>query len=135
MRNGMLMFGSFILSILIFCVVFWQWQHFENMTTQEKQEWTVVKGERKMPQIYAVSRRLKQGEKIAVSDLAHASDADGRDISDRLRCYDEEGTCLSGFYDTGKPGKWVLSWEVESVLTGRRARKRIIVLVDGRPEP
>lgn len=127
------MLVSIILSLLIFCVIFWQWQHLGDMTVQEKKEWMLIKEARKKPKIYAVNRCLTQGEKITLSDLAHASDVDGRDISDRLRCYDEKGSLLSGFFDTKDPGKWILSWEVESRITGRRARKKIFVLVDGRP--
>lgn len=134
MRNGILIVGSLVLSLMIFCIVFRQWQHFERLTTQEKRERVIAKGEIQSPQIFAVNRRLKQGDKIALSTLARACDLDGSDISNRLRCYDERGKQRFGFFDTGKAGKWILSWEVTSRITGRRARKKIIVLVDGRPD-
>ena len=134
MRNGILIMGSLMLSLLIVCIVFRQWQHFEGLTTQEEEEMVMAKGESRSPQIFVVNRRFKQGDKIALSTLARARDSDGSDISDRLCCYDEKGKPLSGFLDTGRPGKWILSWEVTGIITGRRVRKRMIVLVDGRPD-
>lgn len=132
MKNTIFVIGSLVLSVLLFCVIWWMGKQINAVPSQEKRTVAVTGTENRKPQIYAVNRRLKQGEKIHLSRLAHARDADGSDLSSGLRCYDETGRQLSGYFDTRKPGKWVLSWEVTSICTGRRVKKKMIVLVDGR---
>lgn len=134
MKNIVTVAVPLVLLTLIICLFWRQGKQFGIGINQRENEWTVVGRADREPQIYAACQRFKQGERVALSNLAKACDADGSDLSEKLRCYDEKGHLLSGFLDTDKPGKRTLSWEVVSTCTGRRIRKKMIVLVDGRIE-
>lgn len=122
-----------MLFILVFCILWQQGSQFGIGIIQIESELdTRFDSEDAKLQIYTACRRIKQGDKVALSDFAKACDVDGSDLSDKLKCYDEEGNLLSGFLDTQKPGIRSLLWEVESICTGRRIRKKMTVLVDGR---
>ena len=132
MKNIVFVMLSLLSSLLIFGALLWQWQDCGVVTGQERTVLDTSGNKNRIPQIYAVSRRVRQNEKIEVTSLARASDVDGSALSQELWCYDEKGERISGFLDTSCPGKYTLKWKVKSVLTGYRAEKVILVLVDGR---
>lgn len=132
MKNIVFTVFSVFLSIIVFCLVWWQWKNYGVVGEQKKIAFETPDVKSRLPQIYAVNRRILQYEKIAVSHLAKAVDVDGHDINDELCCYDEKGEKISGFFDTSRPGKFLLKWKVRSQVNGRRAEKSILVLVDGR---
>lgn len=134
MKNIVTVVATLVLLTLIILVFWKQGRQFGADIIQNESEWTDTDYADQKPQIYAICRRVKQGDRIALSGLAGASDADGSDLSGKLCCYDEKGQLLTGFLDTDKPGIKTLSWEVASICTGRRIRKKIIILVDGRIE-
>lgn len=134
MKNILLMVGSLFLSLLLFCLVWWQWQQYGVVPEQKTNMFAVGEREIALPQIYVVNRRVKQGERIPLSKLARASDIDGSDLSGEVQCYSENGEMVSGVLNTDTPGEYILTWKVKSAITGRRIQKRTIVLVDGRVE-
>ncbi len=135
MKSMILFIASLVFSIFIFGMVLWQWRRY-GAVEGEKTSTFAVSGEKvRLPQIYALNRRVLQNEKIAVAHLAKASDVDGSDLSEELFCYNERGVRLTGMLDTSCPGELLLYWEVKSQITGRRCRKRMTVLVDGRVCP
>lgn len=132
MRHILLVAGSLFLSLLIFCLVLWQWQQYGVVAEQKNEIFAVPERESALPRIYAVNRRVGQGERIPLSRLARASDVDGRDLSEKVQCYAENGEMLSGVLDTDTPGQYILTWKVQSAITGKRIQKKTIILVDGR---
>ena len=134
MRNLVTAAVPVVLLIVIICIFWQQGKQFGVGISRRENEWTAADRANKEAQIYAVCQRFKQGERVALSNLAKAHDADGSDLSGKLCCYDEKGQLLTGFFDTDQPGIRTLSWEVVSICTGRRIRKKMIVLVDGRIE-
>lgn len=84
------------------------------------------------PAIDAVSRRVLQGERVFVRELAAARDANGDDLTDRLHFQDKEGCELTGYLNTEIPGQYPVIISVRSPYTGKENRKTILILVDGR---
>ena len=132
MRNILFTMISLLLSIFVCMLIWWQWRDYGVVEEQEKTFLHMSKTQYTTPQIYAVSRRVMQNEKVEVSGLAKATDVDGCDLSRALCCYDGKGNRISGFFDTHSPGKYLLRWVVRSRVNGRQAEKQILVLVDGR---
>ena len=132
MRNIIFTMISLLLSILVCMLIWWQWRDYGVVEEQDKPFFHTPETQYTTPQIYAVSRRVMQNEKVEVSGLAKATDVDGCDLSRALCCYDEKGNRISVFFDTHSPGKFLLRWVVRSRVNGRQAEKQILVLVDGR---
>lgn len=132
MKNIIFTMISLLLSAMVCMLIWWQWRDYGVVEEQEKTVFHSPEKSNVTPQIYAVSRRVMQNEKIEVSGLAKATDVDGCDLSRELCCYDEKGNRISGLFDTHSPGKFLLRWVVRSRVNGRQAEKQILVLVDGR---
>ena len=84
------------------------------------------------PVIHAENRRFLQGQSVAIASLASARDVNGNDITDRVIFQEEDGTVLSGYLDTERPGIYPLVIRVLSPVTGGESKRNILILVDGR---
>ena len=82
--------------------------------------------------IQAENRRFLQGQSVAIASLASARDVNGNDLTDRVICQEEDGTVLSGYLDTERPGIYPLVIRVLSLVTGGESKRKILILVDGR---
>jgi hypothetical protein len=131
-RNVILVAVALLVSAGIILFVWWQWEHYGVISEKEKIVFEEPAGESQMPSIYAVNRRVKQGEQVSLKSMARAVDADGSDLSSQLECYGADGRRLTGNIDTKVPGQYVLTWRVKSICNGKRVQKKMIVLVDGR---
>jgi hypothetical protein len=84
------------------------------------------------PILYVKSLRVLQGEELLLSSIAAAKDIDGEKLNEDIHFTDEAGCELENVFDTSIPGCYPLTVSVNSRQTGRRIKKRIVILVDGR---
>ena len=80
-------------ALLISLFVYWQW-NFYGVVTEEKKKTKLPAIERREPELYTRNRRVRQGEMIAVKDLAKACDETGKDVSYLITYTDEKGNLL-----------------------------------------
>lgn len=121
-----------LIAIIIGCLVYWQWSFYGVVTEVEKQEMKLPTIEKCEPELYMRNRKVRQGETIAVKDLAKAYDEKGRDISHFIIYANEKGDFLQGRLDTTKAGVQNITVSVQSPATGRKVSRHMIILVDGR---
>ena len=101
----------------------------QTMGVKEKDSISFIAGK---PLLYAKSVRVIQGEELLLSSLATAKDVDGENLDSMIRFIDEKGNTLHNEFDTSEPGCYSLKLSVRSSISGKTARKTIMVLVDGR---
>ncbi len=145
MRDLMILYGKtlFGMGLLLFfltgSVVLLQsgWNHFgipaDGTTAVVWLRNPSLMGE--VPVIEAQNRRICQGEKVYVNDLAVARDVNGEDISGRLVFQNEKGDLIKDRFNTEKPGKYTVVISVKSRITAKENKKSILVLVDGKVRP
>ncbi len=132
MKNIGILAGSIMFTLFIICFLWWEWQHYGVAKEDNTLAWDMTETDSQYPEIYSVNKRVTQGEKVSVSDLAQAKDTDGSDLSGSLMCYDQDGDEILGDLDTSTPGVYHITWKVRSAITGRSVQKQMIILVDGR---
>lgn len=98
----------------------------EDGAGQMESEKERIRGDK--PVIQADHIRVRQGEKKTVSSLVHAWDIDGKSLDAMIQYSDASFDSL----DTLKPGKYAVTFSVYSRITGKKAQKTIIILIDGR---
>jgi hypothetical protein len=84
------------------------------------------------PVLYVKNIRVPQGQKLLLSSITAARDVDGTNLDSQLCFTDSNGKTLKNSFDTSVPGCYSLTVTVCSRKTGRKARKTMMILVDGR---
>jgi hypothetical protein len=84
------------------------------------------------PVLYAKSLRVLQGQRLLLSSVATAKDVNGDNLDSAICFTDQDGKTLTQNFDTSEPGCYSLTVSVCSRKTGRKVRKTVTILVDGR---
>lgn len=117
--------------LLLFLVCRW-WQDFGVVSDQKGNDFETATIQRAKPIIKADNCKFAQYEKIALGSLAEAYEVTGEDISEYVQFFDEKGKELNGNLSTEKAGEYFLNMRIKSPYSGKRAEKRIQILIDGR---
>lgn len=84
------------------------------------------------PALYVRDFRVKQGEKVRLSDKVVAKDVNGENLNDVIQFVDRKRKKTGREFDTSVPGCYGVEVSVQSRVTGKKAEKRMTILVDGR---
>lgn len=124
---------SFLIALVLCFLMLFLWKQMGN--TANEQKMVTDNSGTKMaegPQLRTKSIRVKQGERVLLSQLAQAIDEYGNDISSQLVFRGLPEKKEIGRFPTAKAGIYEVDIQVKSPVSGKEISKKIQILVDGR---
>lgn len=131
-KSRIFLFLPFFIAMVLCFLMIALWKQMGNANGQElvtdNSTIRMVEG----PQLRTRSIRVKQGERVLLSQLAQATDEYGNDISSQLVFRSISGKKEIGRFSTAKAGIYEVDIQVKSPVSGKEISKKIQILVDGR---
>ncbi len=121
-------YGRFFIAVLLvtvsmsagFAVLLQKWGEEGAVSDSRKTEFATEEGKRTPPRIYARDFKIRRGEPVSFENYVSAVDFDGSNLID----------CLQADYEETIPGIRRYELSVKSPVTGKTARRKLVVLLD-----